>query len=196
MLPNGSAAKAVLFDHSRHGRRSCVLCELSTSPAVRCDRTERFLRMDRRPNPLLKQSRRICHRRQIKSGCALLLLAASAGCDPAFQLKGTVKAPTGAPIAGARVQFSCQGVPHGPLLTTQPDGSFDDQGVGWFPDECRTRIDAAGYQPKDLAIGPYCRARPSHRRDVCVTVQIDATLEPRGTSRPPANHSSTTDSSP
>jgi hypothetical protein len=134
--------------------------------------------MERRPNLLLERAAHACRVRLSQTGGAIFLLTASAACDPAFQLNGTVKTPAGASVGGAKVRFSCDGVVQGKELETQANGSFSELRVGWYEDDCVVRIDARGYDPKELAIGPYCRERSTYRRGACIHVEVDTTVEP------------------
>jgi hypothetical protein len=108
---------------------------------------------------------------------AVFLLTASTACDPVFRLGGTIKAPTGAAVAGATVRCLCDGAMQGGELRTQADGSFGEERIGWCSDSCVVRIEAKGFEPKELPVGQHCRARPSVG-GTCITVQVDTTLTP------------------
>ncbi len=74
---------------------------------------------------------------------ALLLLAA---CDPVFHVEGTVVDPTGAPVDGATVTYSC---PSGRTesATTSAAGTFSFGGVGgtFEAPSCSLRIEKPGF---------------------------------------------------
>lgn len=122
-------------------------------------------------------------RRLGQAGGTIFLLTTGAACDPTFQFVGTVKAPTGAAVADARVRFLCDGAVQGREVRTQANGSFDEHRIGWFSDSCVVRIDADGFEPKVLPVGEHCRTRASQRDDAsCITVQVDTTLRPANVS--------------
>jgi hypothetical protein len=134
--------------------------------------------MERRPTLFFERAAHACRARLSQAGGAILLLTAGAACDPAFQLNGRIKTPAGAAVGGAKVRFSCDGVVQGKELETQANGSFEELRIGWYEDDCVVRIEARGYEPKELAIGPYCRERSGYRRDACIRVEVDTTVEP------------------
>jgi hypothetical protein len=134
--------------------------------------------MERQPNLLFERPRRSWCGRLGRVGGTVFLLTAGTACDPTFRLNGTVKSPAGASVSGAKVRFSCNGVAQGKELETQSDGSFGEVRIGWYEDDCVVRVDARGYEPKELAIGPYCRERSSYRRGACIRVEVDTTVEP------------------
>src|SRR6185369_5677618 len=105
-------------------------------------------------------------------------VALTVACDPAFTMTGSVTTVDGKPVAGATVSLRCDGVDQGGAAPTRADGSFVDDRIGWYPDTCVAAIRAPGFRARDVAIGAYCRARPSHLKDACLTVQLAAVLVP------------------
>jgi hypothetical protein len=95
---------------------------------------------------------------------ALLLVTLSlgvAGCDPGWNVHGTLVDAKGAPIAGATVAFRCgtRTGPTGPAFTmlSKAAGEFEAGGVASDPGAaCSLEIVAGGHPTKTVAITDAC----------------------------------------
>ena len=97
------------------------------------------------------------------------------GCDPGYQLTGTVKSSTtGAPIAGASAQAICASPP-APSATSDAAGTFHGSGVGFFADDCRIEVSAKGHETQSFPVGANCRQR---HLGSCLHVEVNAVLKP------------------
>lgn len=108
---------------------------------------------------------------------AILGAIALSACDPAFQIYGTVKDATGAPIPSAKLALVCEGDDMGRETTSCPDGSVRYDRVGWYPNACLARIRATGFVTQELPIGDHCVRR--HGTEACLVVHIDTRLQPQ-----------------
>jgi hypothetical protein len=117
-------------------------------------------------------------RRDSRDGCTYVHSFHGFACyfpDPA-QMTVSLRASSGVPIKRARVSFVCNGVVQGVGAVTRDDGFFLSSRTAPYPAECVVRIDARGYDSREVPIGPHCREGPTGPNDTCLTVLIDATL--------------------
>lgn len=118
---------------------------------------------------------------------AALVLVVLAGCDPGWNIEGTVVDPSGAPIAGASVALSCPGAGTGAgpvpeTVVTDPAGHFRFGGISGErnSDKCTLAISKSGLTPKTIAATDAC-FRSSHTRNLgapCAPTDGRVTLTP------------------
>ena len=107
-------------------------------------------------------------------GWMLVLTFPAAACDPGYQLTGTVKSSTGAPIAGASVTAVCARPPL-PSAVADATGTLNGRGVGFFADDCKLEVSAPGFGKQTFDVRSTCRARSMGS---CLHVDITAVLTP------------------
>lgn len=103
-------------------------------------------------------------------------LVAVAGCDPGWQMTGSVRAEGGAPVAGATITTKCpDDRPPLPTSTSDANGAIHGGGVGYFRDECNLEVRAQGFAPQTVPVRGVCRRRAMGS---CVAVELRVTLHP------------------
>jgi hypothetical protein len=115
-------------------------------------------------------------------------------CDPSFQISGSIKDATGAPIPNAKLALVCEGDDMGEEAASAPDGSVRYGRVGWYSNACVARVRAAGFVTQELPIGDHCVRR--HGTGACQVVHIDPRLQPSDQLRPHASSTPSTTTPP
>jgi hypothetical protein len=111
-------------------------------------------------------------------------------CDPSFQISGSIKDATGAPIPNAKVALVCGGDDMASEATSGPDGSVSYGRIGWYSDACVARVRATGFVTQELPIGHHCVRR--YRGEACQVVHIDPRLQPSNQLHPDASSTART----
>lgn len=109
--------------------------------------------------------------------CALVLLV---GCDPGYQLTGTVRSSSEAPIAGAVAKALCDEPPR-PEGRSDAAGNLHGAGLGFFADDCAIEVSAPGYRAERFSVATTCSRRLGGS---CVHVDLRAVLAPVGRREP------------
>jgi hypothetical protein len=100
------------------------------------------------------------------------------GCDPAFQMEGTVSTSAGAPIAGAHVMVECMGDSRATIeATSNAAGQFQGGAIGWLPATCGIRVSAPHRANYVTPIMKVCVKRPSNVENACLRVVVHAALD-------------------
>jgi hypothetical protein len=116
---------------------------------------------------------------------AALLLLVLAGCDPLWEVRGSVlpEAPAvrGAALPGALVVVRCpRGGPaaHG-FARTEPDGTFLLRDAGFMSlERCTVEVSAQGYETRVYPVRDHC-VRPYDDHRFCWEAEVKAVLRLR-----------------
>jgi hypothetical protein len=109
---------------------------------------------------------------------AVTAVVALCGCDPPFEVEGTVSTSAGEPIVGAHVVVECPDDSRVIEATSDVAGHFfNDGAIGWRPADCTVRVSAPHRANYVAPIMDVCVKRPTNIDKACLRVVLHPALD-------------------